>query len=179
MAPRRNTNRNGSNAGRSTTVSSFALREARPIPYVQTPPSDPPSIRRNRPVDLQLEWKPTATDGTYTLTYEEILIALADYGYDGTSIQFWYTVNYVHAWADSSLDAVRISLYDVATGVSTSDNGATTHRARVGIHYPKVLQVPHDQNDTGNIMGLILSTGDPSQADMRIGVTIWLKPSDI
>jgi len=179
MAPRGNSSRNGSNAGRSTTVSNMALRESRPIPYVQTPPADPPSIRKNRPVDLQLKWKPTATSGTDLLTVANIVSALGEYGYDSTNTDFWFTVNYVHAWADSSLDAVDLSIYDVASGVSSTDNGATTHRARVGLHYPKVLQVPRAQNASGNVVGVTISSGDPSEIDLRIGVTVWTKTSNL
>jgi hypothetical protein len=179
MAPRGRTSRNGPNVGRSATVSNLALRESRPIPYIQTPPTDPPSIRKNRPVDLSLKWKPTASEGTDVLTQANVQAALKDYGYDSSNQQFFYTVNYVYAWADSSLDAVTLSLYDVATGVSTTDNGATTRRARVGLHYPKVLQVPQAETSTGLITGVTISTNVPSEIDMRIGVTVWMKTSNL
>jgi hypothetical protein len=129
----------------------------------------------NRPVDLQLKWKPTATSGLDYLTHGNIQSALQDYGFDSSIQEFWYTVNYVHAWADASLDAVTISLFDSASGVSTTDNGATSHRARVGMHYPKVLQVPNAHTTTGYVTGLTVSSDDPSQTDMRIGVTVWSK----
>jgi hypothetical protein len=88
-------------------------------------------------------------------------------------------VNYVHVWADSSLDAITLSLYDVETGVSTTDNGATTKRARVGLHYPRVLQVPRKQGFSGNITGLTTSNDSPSETDMRIGVTVWMGTSNL
>jgi hypothetical protein len=113
------------------------------------------------------------------ISLSDVVTALADYGYDSTGSAFWFTVNYIHAWADSSLDAVDLSLYDVVSGVSTTDNGATTHRARVGLHYPRVLQIPHSQSASVNIAGVTISSGDPSEIDVRIGVTVWMKTSDL
>lgn len=179
MAPQGKSMRGGRKTGSSPSVSAtIALRESRPIPYVQTPPPDPPSIRKNRPVDLSLKFVPTADTGGFTLTHGDIQAELVNYGYKATD-DYYYTVNYLHAWADASLDAQEIFLRDESTGVATTDNGAINRRARVGLHYPKVLQVPRARGYNGNIAILTVSTSDPSSTDMRIGVTIWMKTSNL
>jgi len=174
MAPRRNTSRNGGYAERNMTVSNLALRESRPIPYTQTPPADPPLIRLNRPVDYQLTIK-LAADSGGMLTQDIVdAIRLVRYGTNGASVTFRYTLNYIHAWADPSLNSADLNMTDVASGVAMSDNGGTTHRARVGLHYPKVLQSPRFSSATSDsIVVITTSPGTLDSIDLRVGVTVW------
>jgi len=170
MAPRRPKNGGGSSSGRMNTVSTnLALRESRPIPYTITPPSDPPSIRVNRPVDLTIDVNLNSTD---TGIFQTKIVEGIQKVRPGP---FNYTINYIHAWADPSSDASTINLKDLTSGVEMSDNGGLARRARVGIHYPRVLQLPNDSKfpSTAAIAEVSITSGDARDIELRIGVTVW------
>lgn len=154
----------------SGAKNSFAsVRDMTPYPYCQTPSRDPPSQRKNPKVDVPLSMKVVGEASPAFLTLSDISTALAAIGY----ADCFYTVNYVHCWADASLDAIELSMYDVSTGVEAIDNGAVSNRARVGLNYPPVLQVPRVSTDSTAVVGISTSTGLPSDTDLRVGVTVW------
>jgi len=125
----------------------------------------------NRPVDLSVPHKLLDDADSATILSGSVIAAIT--AATGRS-NFSYTLNYIHCWADSSLDAVTLDLEDTVSGVITSDNGATTHRARVGMHYTKVLQVPRKSGTlTTDIATIKTSVGNVSDLDLRFGVTVW------
>lgn len=149
-------------------------RELLPYPYVTTPPSDPPTIRSNPKVDLALSSSVSVSLTTGGLiTNDMIGDAIAALGY--TKAKTNYALRYIHLWADSSLDAITISLTDSLSSVTSSDNGATTRRARVGLHYTKVQQQPTIASSSGTI-AFVTSTGPSTdvELDVRFGVTVWV-----
>jgi hypothetical protein len=122
----------------------------------------------NRPVDLQLPLSPSALSDA--ISTANVVSAIAEV----RSEPFNYTINYIYAWADSSLDAVTVTMEDFISKIKASDNVATTHRARVGLHYPRVLQVPLSSTDSSfDFVTLSTSVGEVADLDFRVGVTVW------
>lgn len=170
MAPRRNTTGSGANKGYSQSRSMTALRESTPRPYIQTPSSDIPSVRSNRPVELTLSSAHPNTAGA-DLTHGDLSSKIIDLGYaEGSK----FAIKYIHVWAPPSVSGT-LRLADSVSGVATEDSGSFLNGPRVGLNYPRVLQIPIavKASSATVVAHHSFNPATESSSELRIGVTVW------
>lgn len=107
-----------------------------PRPVAETPPLDPPTLRKNpvRKITVSLT-KTLAAATPVDLTVLDVRNALDAAGYSGGN----FAAHAIHCWLDGS-DNNEIELKEPASGVSVTDDGSFSQRARAGLRFPPVLQ---------------------------------------
>lgn len=168
MRRRRSNRTAASQMGASLASIARIGQELTPYPAVFTPPSDPPTVRRNpvKELCLDLEAK-SPSGGIYTMSVGSLRNRITEH----TSLNKpAFVLRWIGVWAASGNYSLR--LVEHITQVTAYDDGGFAHRARCGIRYSKNIQKLYTPADTGTIFSIVTATDDPAPV-LRCGVDYW------
>jgi hypothetical protein len=132
---------------------------------------DPPTVNMTAPKDVVIidSLPMTANTGTYSLT--QLKAQIADQVFGGGAPTFFFQIESIKAWAPSAASG-EIAMTDLKSGVTVSDFGSLSYRAKVGLHYSPILQTVYETTATTDVVE-IGSAGATDLIDMRISVRTW------
>jgi len=142
------------------------------IPYAsknvpRVPPVVKANLRRNIVLVGRLVTDSVLGEATYTAVEVRSLISAQC----SLSSGYRYQILKVFAWAGSD-DSTSFYMTDSVSGITSTDSGAYTDRAHVGIHYPPASRTTFQ--DTGSETILAFKSGKSSaQIELHVSVELW------
>jgi hypothetical protein len=132
---------------------------------------DPPSMNVTPPRDITIVDSITMVAGIGNYNMGDLTAKISEQAYGGGTPEFYFQIESMKIWGPSATSG-EVVLTHEASGMTVSDFGSLSYRAKVGLHFSPVIQVVRLSSGTGNIFS-IASSGATDLIDIRCSIRTW------
>lgn len=149
------------------------------LPFVITPPLDPPTISIDRVLKKTIVIQSqVSSDEAVNLSNVQLVSAINLQCFNGSSPTFNYLIRGISVWGEAS-STLTLQLTESSTQRTTTDTGAFAQRARLGFHFPPISQKVRASADASATMFALQivqsgTGGSGTTVTAHYHITIWL-----